>query len=77
MNNFIGYVEGEPRSTVVCYLDRKHTSKEPLLYAQITLEHDVKKEYYYIEPSFNNTAEYIVYRSEDIDSNIMPNGVFK
>ncbi len=80
-NNYIGYVEGEPKSTVICYLEKPKTpTDQALIYAQIRLEqNDQKKEYFYIEPlakKESNELSYIIYRSDDIDSAVMPNGVF-
>lgn len=84
-NNYIGFVEGESKSSVVCYLENKEYNSEnelPLIYAQIRLENNDKKEYFYIEPSFindyknQNEAKYIVYRSDDINSGIISNGIF-
>ncbi len=80
-NNYIGFVEGEPKSTVICYLEKpKSSTDQPLLYAQIRLEkNELKKEYFYIEPLTNNGStelNYIIYRNEDINSAVMPNGVF-
>ena len=76
-NNYVGYVEGEPKSSVVCYFE-KADRKEPLIYAQIRLEKERNKhELYTIEPAFHGQAGYIIYRSEDIDSDVISNGNFK
>lgn len=77
-NNYIGYVEGEPKSSVFCYFEKRDVNKEPLIYAQIRLEGDQnKREFYSIEPAFQDKSGYIIYRSEDIDSDIISGGNFK
>lgn len=77
-NNYIGYVEGEPKSSVFCYFEKPDANKEPLVYAQIRLEDKQnKREFFSIEPAFESKSGYIMYRSEDIDSDIISGGNFK
>ena len=86
-NNYIGFVEGEPKSHVTCYLDRidaknvaNLTREEyPLIYCQIKLENT--NEYFYIEPirhnEDSNKLKYLIYQPEEIESNVISNGLFK
>ncbi len=61
------------------------TLKYPLIYAQIRLENNEpeKNEYFYIEPIFISHTElpdkmkYIIYKTIDIESDVISNGVFK
>lgn len=59
---------------------------QPLIFAQISIKNENENSVYYVEPLLNtNKSEieagkplkYIVYRSEDILSDVVSNGVFK
>lgn len=79
-NYFIGFVEDESDSSVLCYFESVplNSTSKPLVYAQIRIgSNNNKTQYYYVEPMFNNHNTYIVYRSDDIESDIISNGVFK
>ncbi len=86
-NNYIGFVDGEPQSSVTCYIEQfvepNQSITYPLIYAQIRLENDDKKEYFYIEPIFlkenssDKRTKYIIYRTDDIASDVLNEGVFK
>jgi hypothetical protein len=99
-NYYIGYVDGESNSRVLCYFEPKSNTSiwsssiieteseqknslndksSPLIYAQIIIDNEQEKTVYYIEPktTSDSNTEYIVYRSEDIQSLIYSDGIFK
>ena len=85
-NYYTGIVEDVPGSYVVCYFEKPSNStehKQPLVYAQISIKNEDENVVYFVEPINNVTshddepAKYIVYRSEDIISDVISNGIFK
>lgn len=85
MNNYVGFVEGEYDSSVVCYFDEgENSNDQPIIYAQIRLgKTGNKEEIFYIEPSpssdqiTKNNTNYIIYRAADVESGVLSNGIFK
>ena len=85
MNNYVGFVEGEFDSSVVCYFDEgEGPNDQPIIYAQIRLGKPGNKEdIFYIEPSPNqdqstkNNTKYIIYRAADVESGVLSKGIFK
>jgi len=89
MNYYSGFVENEERSHVVLYYEKQPISENltqansmdtlPIIFAQISIENTTDTTYYYIETVFDSNgknAKYLIYRSSDINSNVMPNGLF-
>ena len=83
-NYYIGFVEDEPRSHVICYFEKNDTLNNelmPLIYAQIQIQNDNENIIYYIEPLLDtnnqNKNKYLVYRIDDIQSDIIYNNIFK
>jgi hypothetical protein len=83
-NYYTGIVDNEPDSYVVCYFEQPSASPtQPLVYAQISIRNERENAIYYVEPLLDVTgehessAEYIVYRSEDVQSDVIANGIFK
>lgn len=81
-NYYTGIVEDVPGSNVVCYFEKSSTeSSPPLVFAQISIKNEDENAIYYVEPVLNSTNssanKYIVYKSDDILSEIISNGVFK
>lgn len=79
-NYFIGFVENEPESSVLCYFESLpfNTTSKPLIYVQIRIVNNKTADYYYIEPIFHDKkTSYVVYRNQDVESDILSNGIFK
>lgn len=82
-NYYTGIVEDVSGSYVVCYFEKLSDSSQPLVYAQISIKNEDENVVYFVEPINNSTnyndeqPKYIVYRSEDIISDVISNGVFK
>jgi disintegrin and metalloproteinase domain-containing protein 17 len=89
MNYYSGFVENEERSHVVLYYEKQKNHENftqanvmdalPIIFAQISIENKTDTTYYYIETVFDSQetmAKYLIYRSSDINSNVMPNGLF-
>ena len=81
-NYYVGFVQGEAKSLVICYFERpEHTQHtQPAVFAQIQVEDEAKgtKTIYFVEPSSSGEKRhYIVYRSEDIASDLIANERFK
>lgn len=82
-NYYTGIVEDEEGSYALCYFEQmKEPSAQPIVYAQISIKNDLENSMYYIEPLLNNTSEhepmkYIVYKIDDIESDVISNGLFK
>lgn len=78
-NYFEGFVVGADKSTVFCYFEPAKpnaTSDEvPLIFAQIYIENGDERSFFYIEPSQNDS--YIFYKTDDIFSNVLADGLFK
>jgi hypothetical protein len=86
-NFYTGIVENEPNSFVICYFERQDQNTKSyddiplIIYAQIRIQ--IEKEgstTYYVEPLVDketNSVKYIIYKSDDVDSGIVSNGVFK
>ena len=53
----------------------------PLIYAQIQIQNENENIIYYIEPLLDSNSEnknkYLVYRVDDIESDIISNNIFK
>ncbi len=84
-NYYSGFVEGESRSNVICYFEKNSTANKngsvaPLIYAQIQILNNKEHSIYYIEPLIDqnsNSNKYLVYRVDDIESDILSNNIFK
>ncbi|RMZ96592.1 adam 17-like protease, partial [Brachionus plicatilis] len=83
-NYFRGIVENESYSEVIVYFEeatQSNSSGQPLIFAHIRIINGTNENNFYIEPFqssglANSKFKYLVYRTEDIDSNILSNGVF-
>ena len=80
-NYYTGIVEDVPGSHVVCYFESLGDDKEqqPLVYVQSAIKNDDENSLYYVEPVLNSTGppfKYIAYRTDDILSDVLSNGVF-
>ena len=81
-NYYVGFVQGESKSLVICYFERSSSQDpKPIVFAQIQIVEEDKKTIYYIEPKKSvddsNKHSYIIYRSEDIVSELISNDRFK
>lgn len=85
-NFFVGQLDDEPNSFAICYFEERKKEEEeqsntqPLVYLQIQVRNEANKTntFYYVEPTtLNNTSKYVIYRSEDIASDLISNDVFK
>lgn len=84
-NYFRGKVENESYSEVIVYYEQKdnlESNVQPLIFAHIRTVDGTNETNYYIEPFQLNTGtnsklKFLIYRSEDIQSNVLSNGVFK
>lgn len=84
-NYFRGKVENESYSEVTVYFEEQkkyNYSDQPLIFAHIRIFNMTKETNYYIEPFMttdeaNLKLKFLIYRSEDIHSNVLSNGVFK
>ena len=90
-NFYTGFVDNEARSHVICYFEtsdmvdqtsgeKEISTRQPLIYAQIHIMNEEKNSIYYVEPLVDKTSgeiKYLVYRSDDIDSEVIVNGNFK
>ena len=89
----ICYFETNSNSNSTLNMASNNKLTQPLVYAQIHLQEEVENDgnktkahtIYYIEPSINlngkdedlNSFKYIIYKTNDIDSNVISNDVFK
>jgi hypothetical protein len=89
-NFYSGFVEDELKSHVLCYFEKQSDNiyadpddkllNTPLIYLQIHIVNETENTIYYIEPlvdKLTQEVKYIAYKSEDIDSDVSSNGVFK
>ncbi|CAF0705583.1 unnamed protein product [Brachionus calyciflorus] len=82
-NYYTGIVDNEQDSQVILYFENQNSSNtsQPLIFAQIRLKTKNLSTNYYIEPLIQpngskNKQKYIVYKSEDVQSDIYANGIF-
>lgn len=84
-NYFRGKVENESYSEVTVYFEEQkkyNYSDQPLIFAHIRIFNKTNETNYYIEPLLttndtNSKLKFLIYRSEDIQSDVLSNGVFK
>jgi hypothetical protein len=89
-NFYTGFVDNESKSHVLCYFEKQPSNfyddpddkllNTPLIYLQIHIVNEAESNIYYIEPlvdKLTQEVKYIAYKSDDIDSDVISNGVFK
>ena len=85
-NYYTGIVEDEPNSQVILYFENDSSSftlnNQPLIFAQIRIKSEKIDTVYYIEPILKpendkSDQKYVIYRSEDVQSDIFSNQKFK
>lgn len=74
-NYYVGYVDSEKFSNVLLYYDNseKIVNNKTIIYAKIELENDT----YYIEPSNTDDKKFLIYKSNEVKSEIFNNNAFK